>query len=124
MSLLQRLYKYDKQNDCHASCNLIINYRSCQPILDFLKVHYGTAFQSKSTSKEHPNLYPLNFVDVRGEDELVGTSYMNAEEAKMIADFVKSLMRNWPEEEWGRPKQSEVVVLSPYRVQVSVLPFI
>eukprot|EP00057_Strongylocentrotus_purpuratus_P028231 XP_011682705.1 PREDICTED: helicase with zinc finger domain 2 isoform X2 [Strongylocentrotus purpuratus] len=120
MSLLQRLFKYDKQNDCHASCNLTINYRSCQPILDFLKVHYGTAFISKSTSSEHPNLFPLNFVDVRGEDQLVGTSYMNAEEARIIAEYVASLMKHWPEE-WDRPKQSDVVVLSPYRVQVQVI---
>ncbi|XP_063955339.1 3'-5' exoribonuclease HELZ2-like [Lytechinus pictus] len=120
MSLLQRLFKYDKQNDCHASCNLIINYRSCQPILDFLKVHYGTAFMSKSTNKEHPNLFPLNFVDVRGEDRLVRTSYMNAEEAKIISEYVKSLMDHWPDE-WGRCKQSDVVVLSPYRVQVVLI---
>eukprot|EP00057_Strongylocentrotus_purpuratus_P026536 XP_011681010.1 PREDICTED: uncharacterized protein LOC579093 [Strongylocentrotus purpuratus] len=120
MSLLQRLFKYDKQNDCHASCNLTINYRSCQPILDFLKVHYGTAFISKSTSSGHPNLFPLNFVDVRGEDQLVGTSYMNAEEAKIIAEYVASLMKHWPEE-WDRPKKSDVVVLSPYRVQVKVI---
>ncbi|XP_071510347.1 3'-5' exoribonuclease HELZ2-like [Diadema antillarum] len=122
MSLLQRLYKFDKQNKCQASCLLHDNYRSCQAILDFLKVHYGMTLKSRcQEGEEHPNLYPLNFVEVKGVDTLVESSYINLEEAREVVEKVASLMQFWPEDQWGKPKQSEIVVLSPYLPQVRLI---
>ncbi|XP_071507763.1 3'-5' exoribonuclease HELZ2-like isoform X2 [Diadema antillarum] len=122
MSLLQRLYKFDKQNKCQASCLLHDNYRSCQAILDFLKVHYGMTLKSRyQEGEEHPNLYPLNFVEVKGVDTLVESSYINLEEAREVVEKVASLIQFWPDEQWGKPKQSEIVVLSPYFPQVQLI---
>ena len=120
MSLLRRLYKYDKQNSCESSLLLDKNYRSCQAILDFIGKFYGCTLKSFSGGKEHPNLNPINFVSVRGTDEEIGMSYMNKEEAVEIVAKVESLLANWPEEQWGTRNPSEIVVLSPYRMQVGL----
>ena len=124
MSLLRRLYKHDRQNSCGFSLLLDKNYRSCQAILNFVKIFYGLRLVSEYDGQEHPNLYPLNFVSVRGSDEMVGMSYINKEEAVEIVDKVESLLAHWPEDLWGRKNASDIVVLSPYHMQVAIQVFV
>ena len=121
MSLLRRLYSHDRQNPNGSGLLLNKNYRSCQAILDFVKVFYGLGkLDSECNGEEHPNLYPLSFVSVRGTDEMAGMSYINEAEADEIVEKVESLLANWPEEQWGRKNEKDIVVLSPYQKQVKI----
>ena len=112
---------YDKQNSCNSTCLLHENYRSCQPILDFLKVIYGTAFMSHCMSQEHPNRYPLQFSSVAGEEKCIGNSYINEREAMRIVEEVEALSQLWPQSQWGECILSDIAVLSPYKHQINLI---
>ena len=117
MSLLQRLFSYSHYYKCYFDLLLTYNYRSCREILDFLASYYQAHLEARGSHPRHPLFYPLNFYVVKGEDRLMGTSYVNAEEMLEVAFRVEDLYRNWPPA-WGALDDESIAVLTPYTLQV------
>ena len=120
-SLLERLFLHGKRNSCQSACLFTENFRSCQPILDFLEVHYDRCLSSKCPDRLHPRRQPLRFSAVSGRDVQVGGSYVNPAEAQKIVEEVQSLASDWPVQEWGIFVPGDIAVLSPYKPQVNLI---
>ncbi|XP_071490369.1 3'-5' exoribonuclease HELZ2-like [Diadema antillarum] len=121
ISLLQRLFTFSRQKHCYYDLLLTYNYRTCAEILDFLAVsYYRTRLEARGSHPKHPLYYPLNFYLVKGEDRLVGTSYVNNQEMLQVAFIVQDLIQNWPPS-WGELEGEKVAVLTAYTLQVHLI---
>eukprot|EP00057_Strongylocentrotus_purpuratus_P033405 XP_791308.3 PREDICTED: helicase with zinc finger domain 2 [Strongylocentrotus purpuratus] len=119
-SLLQRLFTYSRYHKCFFDLLLTHNYRSCREILDFLASYYTVKLEARGTHPRHPLFYPLNFYVVKGEDRLIGTSFVNGEEMLEVAFRVEDLYQNWPPA-WGPLDDESIAVLTPYTLQVHLI---
>nr|XP_054758115.1 helicase with zinc finger domain 2-like [Lytechinus pictus] len=120
VSLLQRLFTYSRDHRCSFDLLLTYNYRSCKEILDFLASYYRARLEARGTHPRHPLFYPLNFYVVKGEDKLMGTSYVNLQEMLEVAFRVDDLVQNWPPA-WGPVDDESIAVLTPYTLQVHII---
>ncbi|XP_033628979.1 uncharacterized protein LOC117291425 isoform X1 [Asterias rubens] len=113
-SLLERLFI----NKMASSVFLTYNYRTCQPILNFIaQTYYHEALRAHGNHPVHKDFYPLMFCAVKGEDQHVGMSYVNNYEVMEIVFRVEELCRKWPEN-WGKFNKNSIGIITPYSMQV------
>ena len=118
VSLLERLQDYSMRNRCQMDLLLTFNYRTRPEILEFIsETHYKVKLDAKGDHPRHPEYYPLVFCTVKGEDQLLGTSYVNNYEVLEIAYRIETLYRDWPAD-WGQKDRSSICVMTPYSFQV------
>ncbi|PIK57866.1 putative helicase with zinc finger domain 2 [Apostichopus japonicus] len=115
ISMLEREFHWCKRWRCQNTCFLTYNYRMVKEILDFIaRYHYQSPLVAKVDHYRHHDYHPMSFLTVKGNDQLIGTSYINMAEVNAIVQEVQKLARRWPHQ-W---KDLDIAVLTPYRLQV------
>ncbi|XP_071820469.1 3'-5' exoribonuclease HELZ2-like isoform X2 [Apostichopus japonicus] len=115
ISMLEREFYWYKRWRCKNTCFLTYNYRMVKEILDFIaRYHYQSPLVAKGDHYRHHDYHPMSFLTVKGNDQLIGTSYINMAEVNAIVQEVQELARRWPHQ-WG---DLDIAVLTPYRLQV------
>lgn len=109
----------DRQGHCHPSLYL-------QPS----QVMYGGEISNEVNSKilelfrwqlQSPAWYPSTFIDVRGEEEKVGTSWVNGREVRAVVDILKSIISATLGDPASIERGMDIALLSPYTAQTSAI---
>ena len=107
---------YGEYSELHHGKHKILltkNYRTHSEILKLpSKFFYRDKLRSCDAVKKHPNYKPLILLKPDDKDDYQETyspdftSYFNEKEGNKIVSFLKALLVNWPEAEWGRPNDN------------------
>ena len=107
---------YGEYSELHHSKHKVLlthNYRTHSDILKLpSKFFYRDKLRSCNTVNKHPDYKPLIFLKPDDNDNYKETyppeftSYFNEKEGNKIVSFLKTLLLNWPEAEWGRLKDN------------------
>ncbi|XP_052786860.1 uncharacterized protein LOC128222086 isoform X3 [Mya arenaria] len=122
-SLLERLNDL-YPDDCGYKVMLHENYRTHDVILKFTSnLFYDYKLSCAMPQEGHPELYPLAFYTVLGEDEPCGLKegFCNKAEVCEVVDQVALLKEKWPSKHWGEFSSKSIGVVAPYRMQVKLI---